>query len=453
MKPFDTIPKLDKALIDNLAKLGFTAMRPIQEQSIPHLLDGKDIIAQAKTGSGKTLAFGIPTIARIDISRLEPQAIILAPVRELADQIALELRKAAAYRPNLKIITLCGGASLTKQAASLEKGAHIIVGTPGRIEDHLYRETLTLDKIRMLVLDEADRMLDMGFYDAITKIAGQITGERQSMLFSATFPPKIEKIAAELLNDPLRITVDSEHGEETFSEYGYECGSGERDEALIALLQGYRPRSAAIFCNTKEQVANVTVYLLDHDFDAIDLQGDLDQRERTETLIQFANGSIPILVATDVASRGLDIKDIELIVNYDLPFSAETYTHRKGRSGRSGAQGTILSLYEGGQKGKLKEFGNIELRSLDTLECDSSFRAQSTLRTVTINGGKKNKLRAGDILGCLGKDIGIEGKQIGKIDITDQRSYVALDKKVLSKALKGLAKVKIKGKMYKGWEL
>jgi len=454
MKPFDTITGLDSELIANLHELGYATMRPIQEKSIPHLLEGKDIIAQAKTGSGKTAAFGIPIITKIDTTSRHLQALILAPTRELAEQIASELRAIARAKANLKILTLCGGTPLSPQTASLKKGAHIVVGTPGRIEDHLFRENLSLTGLSILVLDEADRMLDMGFHDDILKIVSRSKAPRQSMLFSATFPEKIEAIAAKILHDPIIVKVDTLHDEATFEEYAYEVASGQKDEALIGILQGYKPQSVAIFCNTKADVADLTQLLLDRDFEAIDLQGDLDQRERNETLIQFSNGSIPILVATDVASRGLDIKNLSLVINFDLPFATETYTHRKGRSGRSGMSGIVISLFEAGQKSKLKEFSSdIIIKKLHELVIDRNYKPHYAYRTIVINGGKKDKLRAGDILGSLSKEMGIRGEYIGKIDIADQRSYVAIDKRAIRQVIEGLSKGKIKGKKYKGWVL
>ncbi len=454
MYTFSSLSQLPRTLLDTLDQLQYKTMTPIQASTIPALLEGKDVIAQAKTGSGKTAAFGVPLIHAIETKKRNPQALILCPTRELADQVAKELRRLARYKENLKILTLCGGTPMRPQIASLERGAHILIGTPGRIQDHLSRETIYLRDIRFLILDEADRMLDMGFYDEIKKIISNLPKKRQTMLFSATYPENIQKLSREILNKPTMIKVDTEHSGLAIQEQGVEVSPQHKEDTLLRTLKSYKPDTAIIFCNTKADTVSIADFLREKHFAALDLQGDLDQRERNETLLKFANGSILIMVATDVASRGLDVKDVAMVINYDLPHDPEVYTHRIGRTARAGAEGIALSLYRPGQKAKLLEMApQIELLAPEKLTIDKHFILQANKATLCIDGGKKNKLRPGDILGALSKEIGIPGKDIGKIDIFDFQAYVAIDKESFQKAYEGLKKGKIKGRKFRVWRL
>jgi len=452
MAAFDSIAEIPSALLETLKQLSFTTMSEIQGKAINPILEERDILAQSKTGSGKTLAFGLPCIMRTNTNNYKPQTIIITPTRELADQIAVELRKIAAYKANLKILTLYGGVPLRAQAESLAKGAHILIGTPGRIQDHLAKETLVLDSIKTLVLDEADRMLDMGFYDEIVKIGSNMPRGKQTLLFSATFPEKIEKLAKALLKQPLSIKVDTIIESTKIDEMVYE--TTDKFKTLSILIQSYKPESLLIFCNTKVEVMALTDKLLKLGHAAIDIHGDLDQRDRNESVIAFSNGSKRIMVATDVASRGLDIKNISLVINYDLPFDPEVYTHRIGRTGRADATGTAISLFSPRDKEKCSYVLNKAKKAdLSTLRVDSKFRMQSDYDTLCLNGGKKTKLRAGDIIGTFCKEIGIDNSMIGKINITDTKSYIALHHTVTDQVFKALKKVKIKKKKYSTWIL
>jgi ATP-independent RNA helicase DbpA len=389
---------------------------------------------------------------RTDTNNYKPQTIIITPTRELADQIAVELRRVAAYKSNLKILTLYGGVPLRAQADSLAKGAHILIGTPGRIQDHLAKETLVLDSIKTLVLDEADRMLDMGFYDEIVKIGSNMPRSKQTLLFSATFPPNIEKLAKALLKQPLTIKVDTILASNKIDEIVYE--TSDKFKTLTALIQSYKPESLLIFCNTKAEVISLTDTLAGRGHSVIDIHGDLEQRDRNESVIAFSNGSKRILVATDVASRGLDIKDIELVINYDLPFDEEVYTHRIGRTGRASATGIALSLFTPKDSEKCSYvLSKAKKKEMKDLRMDAKFKMQSNYDTLCLHGGKKTKLRAGDILGTLCKEIGIDGKLIGKINITDTKSYIALHHTITDRVLKALKSVKIKKKKYMSWVL
>jgi len=450
MQNFSILNNLPKTLIDNLDTLGYKIMTPIQEMVLPIVLEDRDVVARAKTGSGKTAAFGIPIIDAIDTKKYNPQVLILSPTRELADQIAKELRRIARYRENLKILTLCGGTPLRPQVASLQRGAHILIGTPGRVQDHLSRESIYLKDIKKLVLDEADRMLDMGFYDEIKKIISNLPRDRQSMLFSATYPDNIKTLAQEILKDPKMIEVDTIHKDSVIDEISFEVE--DKDSAILSILKSYKPQSTIIFCNTKADTIALSDYLQDRGFASLDLQGDLDQRERYETLLKFTNGSAKILVATDVASRGLDVKDISLVVNYDLPHDAEVYTHRIGRTARAGSEGIAITLYTKRQFHKREEIApNALLSYIDRLSTDKRFVIKPEKSTICIDGGKKSKLRAGDILGALSKEIGIPGDHIGKIDIFERQSYVAIDNVSINSAFDGLRKGKIKGRKFRVW--
>jgi ATP-independent RNA helicase DbpA len=452
MASFNTITNIPQALSETLKNLHFLTMTEIQEKAINPILDGEDVLAQSKTGSGKTIAFGLPCIMNTNTNNYKPQTIIITPTRELADQIAVELRRIAAYKSNLKILTLYGGVPLRAQADSLAKGAHILIGTPGRIQDHLAKETLVLDSIKTLVLDEADRMLDMGFYDEIVKIGSNMPRSKQTLLFSATFPEKIEKLAKALLKQPMTIKVDTVQEATKIDEIVYE--TEDKLRTLSNIIQSYKPESLLIFCNMKVQVISLTDTLAGRGHSVVDIHGDLDQRDRNESVIAFANGSKRIMVATDVASRGLDIKDIELVINYDLPFDEEVYTHRIGRTGRADATGIAISLSSSKDSEKCSYvLQKAKKGDLKELRVDAKFKMVSDYDTLCLNGGKKTKLRAGDIIGTFCKEIGIEHSMIGKINITDTKSYIALHHTVVDEVFKALKKVKIKKKKYVAWIL
>ncbi len=443
MPAFNTLT-LPKEMLDNLDLLGYHDMTPIQEQSLPFILEGKDLIAQAKTGSGKTAAFGIGLLLKIDVSKFHPQALIIAPTRELAEQVAKELRRLARFKHNIKILTLYGGTPMRHQITSLEHGAHIIVGTPGRIRDHLSKDTLNLRYIHTVVLDEADRMLDMGFSEEIDKILTDTPKKRQTLLFSATFTENIKTLCHEVTQEAKEVKVQSYHDSSQLEEIYYEVNKHEKFEGLVKLLQHHQPKSSIVFCNIKVDVDDVSAELQVAGFSAQGLHGDLDQVDRDETLLQFSNGSCAILVATDVAARGLDIPDVEVVINYDLPRNDETYTHRIGRTARAGKQGKALSLCT-------YRPDNTQPIDIDTLEVDETVSILAPMKTLCIQGGKKQKLRAGDILGALTAKKSIDGSSIGKIDSFPFYTYVAVEKQVAKRALELLQRDNIKGKKFKAW--
>jgi ATP-independent RNA helicase DbpA len=451
---FSTLP-LTPAMLANLASLDYQYMTPVQAESLPPILENKDLIAQAKTGSGKTAAFGIGLLSNLDINALFIQALVMCPTRELADQVARELRKLARFIPNIKILTLCGGTPLGPQLESLSHRApHIIVGTPGRIQDHLQKNSLQLDRIKTLVLDEADRMLDMGFHDAISAIIAITPSTRQTLLFSATYPPGIEKLSGSFQKQPTRVSVEAQHSGAQIEQWFYEIEDAERLPALSALLAHYQPESSVIFCNTRKQCQDVAEHLQEKGVDALALHGDLEQKDRDLVLVRFANKSCSILVATDVAARGLDIKDLQAVINFEISTDPEVHVHRIGRTGRAGKQGIALSLYSPAEAHKviaIEAYQNTPVRSHNpaSLNATMTFNQQPPMVTLCIDGGRKQKVRPGDILGAITGDAGIPAQHVGKIDIFDFHAYVAVERAIADKALQRLSQGKIKGRNFK----
>lgn len=445
---------LNNELIANLDSLGYIEMTPIQALSLPLILAGRDVIGQGKTGSGKTAAFGLGLLANLKVKRFRVQSLVLCPTRELADQVATEIRTLARTIHNIKVLTLCGGMPMGPQIGSLEHGAHILVGTPGRILDHLDRGRIDLSELNTLVLDEADRMLEMGFQEALDAIISQAPTERQTLLFSATFPPQIEKIAQRIMQQPELVKVESMHSASTINQYFYNItAANEKEQALQSLLLHYQPRSAVIFCNTKREVQKVAEKLHQKGFSVVELHGDLEQRDRDQALIQFANNSISILVATDVAARGLDVTDLDMVFNFELSRDPEVHVHRVGRTGRAGSQGVACSFFDDNEWhliAQIEQYMNmpIEPIALPTPDLNSQ-PYQAAMVTLQIDAGKKQKLRAGDILGALTSEGGITAQQIGKINLTPMRTYVAIDKTVVKKALKKIEMDKIKGRQFR----
>ena len=447
---FSSLP-ISSEQIANLDSLGYKTMTPVQAQGLPHVLDGKDLIAKAKTGSGKTATFGIGLLDKINPRFFGAQALVLCPTRELADQVGKELRRLARCVPNIKLVLLCGGKPFGIQKGSLEHGAHIVVGTPGRIQDHLKRGTLVLDGLKTLVLDEADRMLDMGFVDVINEIIDQTPKNRQTLLFSATYPKSINKMCRSILRDPVTVTVESEHSTAVIEQLFYPVSNAYRNRSLLALFEHYQPESALVFCHTKIQCDEVADFLRDQKIEALAIHGDLEQRERDQVLVRFANHSCAVLVATDVAARGLDIKSLQAVINYELPHDPEIFIHRIGRTGRAGEKGIALSLFTEREMGRLNAIEDYQkqpcqIEETDSLTRKADFSSESPMITLQIDAGRKNKLRPGDLLGALTGDAGLEGSQIGKIDIFDTYSYVAIERSAFKKALGYFANGKVKGR-------
>ena len=406
-------------------------MTPIQAQSLPAILEGKDVQAQAKTGSGKTAAFAIGLLHRLDAQNYQTQALVLCPTRELADQVSKEIRRLARSIPNTKILTLCGGTPMGGQLASLDHQPHIVVGTPGRILKHLQKGSLKLDDLKTLVLDEGDRMLDMGFHDDIMSIVKFMPAKRQTLLFSATYPDEIKDISKAVQKDPIDIQVESLHDDKKIKQVFYEIEKGDRTKTLIALLHHYRPESSVVFCNRKHQCRELAEELWHQGFHALALHGDLERNDRDRVLVQFSNKSSSILIATDVAARGLDIKDLDLVINYEIPNQSEVYVHRVGRTGRAGKSGTADTLYTPREASKIEgieeEIGEgVSYGYMDKFKQNDLYTPKYI--TLKIDGGKKDKLRPGDIVGAITSTKTIKGDEIGNISVTAMRSYVAVER-------------------------
>lgn len=450
---FATLP-LSAAMLANLDALAYAQMTPIQAQSLPVILKGQDLIAQAKTGSGKTAAFGIGLLNPINPRYFGCQALVLCPTRELADQVAKELRRLARAEDNIKILTLCGGVSLGPQIASLEHGAHIIVGTPGRVQQHLSKGTLVLDGLNTLVLDEADRMLDMGFIDAISDIVGQTPKRRQTLLFSATYPAGIKQLASSIMRDPQQVKVEALHDDSQIEQHFYEIAPEERLSAVTRVLGHFRPQSCVAFCFTKQQCQELVDHLKAKGIAAEALHGDLEQRDRDQVLTVFANRSLSVLVATDVAARGLDIDALDMVINVELARDAEIHVHRVGRTGRAGEKGLAVSLVapaEGHRAKAIEDLQKKPLRweQLDSLKSKAGEPLVPVMSTLCIAAGRKDKLRPGDILGALTGDAGIDGKKVGKIAIFDFQAFVAVERALARQAMQRLNSGKIKGRSLK----
>ena len=452
-RSFNELP-LSPGILATLQQLGYLTMTPIQAASLPIALAGHDLIAQAKTGSGKTAAFGLPLLTKLNPRRFAVQAMVLCPTRELADQVTQEIRRLARSADNIKILTLCGGSIMRTQTSSLEHGAHIVVGTPGRIMDHMERGTLNLEALNTLVLDEADRMLDMGFVDDIAFIAKRCPAERQTLLFSATYPEGIARLARQFMRAPQEVKLLEQHEESKIRQRFYKVEDEDRLQAVATLLKHYRPVSTLAFCNTKQQCRSLLEVLHAQGIKALTLNGDMEQRERDQVLIQFANRSISVLVATDVAARGLDIAQLEAVINVDVTPDPEVHIHRIGRTGRADENGWALSLCSPNERNRIiaiAKMMRIEPEWHELAELPSADKAPLVPPMVTLLmlGGRKEKIRPGDVLGALTGEAGFTREQVGKITVTDQSTYVAVARNIAHDAVRKMSAGKLKGKTVK----
>ena len=452
-RAFASLP-LHPALLQALESLAYREMTPIQAQSLPSMLEGRDVIGQARTGSGKTAAYGLGLLSRIDTSSMTTQALVLCPTRELADQIAKEIRRLARCLPNVKLTVLSGGISKRPQLASLEHDPHIVVGMAGRVQELLADGTLKLDGLKVLVLDEADRMLDSDFEDASRAIVDQTPATRQTLFFSATFPPAVRGLSRRLQQKPVEITVDSDATAVQVEQRFFEVDPERRVDALAHLLSVHRPESALVFCHTKKDAQELEVRLAKRGFAVLALHGDIEQRERDEVLVRFANGSARVLVATDVAARGLDIKDLAAVISYELPLDADLHVHRVGRTGRAGRSGLALHLVGPRERSRVttieQKLGiRAEIGTLPMSALSSDKPVPATVTTLCVDAGRRDKLRPGDLLGALTGDAGIAKEKVGKISSFDTRTYFAIDKAVAKTALQRLREGKIKGRKYR----
>lgn len=453
---------LSPTLLTVVAEIGYEKLTPIQAKSIPVLLQGKDLIGQSKTGSGKTAAFALPILEKLDISKRSIQALVLCPTRELSAQVAREIRKLGRRHPGLQVLVISGGESVRRQINSLERGVHVVVGTPGRMLDHLRRKTIRLNRVSTLVLDEADRMLDMGFHDDMEQILRALPKARQTAFFSATFPMTIEVMSRTFQNQAVRVTVDEpDQTAPDTRQLLLMTDPEKKPQELRWLLANHPHESALVFCNQKATVRELTGSLIAEGFSADCIHGDLEQFERDRVMARFRNQSVRILIATDVAARGIDIIDLDLVVNFDLHQQAEVYLHRIGRTGRAGNSGLAISLASRREQPKITAIEKLigsELERLihppdaevDSEESSPSLDRDARMETIQISGGRKDKVRPGDILGALtGEAGGLNATDIGKIEIHDRFSYVAISKNLCQEAVESLNEGSIKGKRFR----
>lgn len=440
-------------VVEHLKHIGYTEMTTIQAESLPHILEGKDVLAKSKTGSGKTAAFGLGVLKNIHLEDMFPQALILCPTRELAEQVTTEIRKLGRYLQNLKILSVCGGTSEEHQVKSLSYGVHIVVGTPGRVMRLIKNKSLQVNEVSTFVLDEADRMLDMGFFDDIDWIESQTLERKQTLLFSATYTDEIIDLSKDFQHEAVEVSVDETHEDEVIKEYFFSAIKGQQQEALVQLFKHFQPQSSLIFCKTKIQCEEIAKVLNKAGIKSLAIHGDLDQNKRTNVLTQFENNSCLTLVATDVAARGLDITNLDAVINYGLPNNPETYTHRIGRTGRAGKKGIALNIFTERDHYKLDEIEESLNQSVEILDLENFPESELNISPLTttyfISGGRKDKIRPGDILGALVGEVGVDGKAVGNINIQNVFSYVAISSEVTNDYLSGFQKIKIKKRNFK----
>lgn len=413
---------LDVKILRAVTDMGFEEASPIQGQSIPLEMEGLDIIGQAQTGTGKTAAFGIPLLQKVDPKSKKPQAIILCPTRELAIQVSDEIRRLAKYMHGVKVLPIYGGQEIGRQIRSLKDGVQVIIGTPGRVMDHMRRKTIRLDQIHTVVLDEADEMLNMGFLEDMELILSELPEERQTVMFSATMPPAIAEIAKKFQKDPEIVrVVKKELTVPKVTQYYYEVKPKNKMEVMCRLLDMYDPKLSIVFCNTKRQVDELVQELQGRGYFAEGLHGDLKQLQRDRVMNSFRNGRTDILVATDVAARGIDVDDVEAVFNYDIPQDDEYYVHRIGRTGRAGREGKAFSLIVGKEVYKLREIQRycktrILPQPIPSLNDVTAIKAEKVLDNV------EDLIRDGD----LEKEINIVEKRVLEEDYTSLDLAAAL---------------------------
>lgn len=439
---------IHKDIVKALNKLGYDEMFPVQEEVIPVLMDRKDVIVKSKTGSGKTMAFAIPILSNIVWDQKEPQVLILIPTRELALQIKEELDLMSTYR-RLKTVAIFGKQPYKFQMQDLKQRTHIVVGTPGRILDHIEKGTLSLSNIRYIVIDEADEMLKMGFIEKVTKIIEYVTHPHTTCLFSATIPEKIQELSQQFLKEARYIELElSQEVTEQICHYAYKVKEKEKSFILQKLLAKQQPETAIIFANTQEKVKEICEELYQLGVSVDKIHGGMLQEDRIQNMKDFKKGEIRILVATDVAARGLDIQDISLIINYDMPWKPETYIHRVGRTGRAKALGTAITFvseYDEERCKELEAYMHASLLVKDMKEVvafeekkdhfislgkelvKKEEKGEKLIQEkfkLYIGGGKAKKIRAGDIVGAICEIEGVSSDDIGVIQIQEHQTYV-----------------------------
>lgn len=454
IKKFDTLD-LRPELLHTLNDLQFETMTEIQAQALPATLAGRDVLAKAKTGSGKTAVFALTVLEKAQIEILAPSSLILCPTRELAQQVSANIRNFGRLLSNLRVLELCGGLAQNHQVKSLEYGCHIIVGTPGRVLQLLQNKKLDLSSVSSFVLDEADKMLDMGFKEDILQIKSFVSDKAQTMLFSATFTEEISELGASIQKDSLKIEVDTEHDRSVIDQTFYELESHkQKDAALLQIISRLKIERFIVFCKTKRICDTLASFLTQQGIECAAIHGDLQQNERTAALTKFSNKSLVALVATDVAARGIDIEAIPFVINYDLPQETRNYIHRIGRSARAQAKGSAVSFMVKQEQAKYEEICQTlnfspEKMKMNLGQEKNPFIPQAPMRTLYIGGGKKDKLRPADILGALVHEAKLAPEDVGDILIMNILSYVAVSSKKVEQAVQALSQGKIKKKKFK----
>ncbi|MBP3708187.1 MAG: DEAD/DEAH box helicase [Clostridia bacterium] len=504
--------ELSEKILRALEEIGYTETTEIQERAIPEIQAGNDIIGLSQTGTGKTAAFGIPAIEKVNPVSKKTQILILAPTRELATQITDELRKFTKYTESIKLLTVYGGQSIEKQIIPLRKGVQIVVGTPGRIMDHMRKKTLKLGNVKMVILDEADEMLNMGFREDIETILEEVPEERQTLLFSATMNEKIMDITKKYLKEPKKIKIKAKAlTVDNIDQIAYQTKNNMKDEITTRAIDLYNPEKLIVFCNTKKKVDQLYDYLKSNKYNVEAIHGDIKQDQRDRTIKKFKNGDIKILIATDVAARGIDIANLDLVINYDIPQENEYYVHRIGRTGRNKNVGKSITYVVGKEKNKLQEIERyaktkIKFENIPTITEINKIKDAQLIKKIEgviseqkynksdvfdkfisnrnedladiaramfsiINGrniegktnnnyatdengmvklffslGKKDKIMAKDIIGSISSNTAISGREVGKINILDNFSFVEIPTNYIEEVLSGMNGNTIKGK-------
>lgn len=452
MPAFDEL-NLRPELLRQLQDLKFATPTPIQEAAIPFILAGQDVAGQAETGSGKTAAYGLPILHQLNTELDQVQALVVVPTRELAIQVRQELKLYARQLPNLKISAFYGGHKFSEERASLTHPPQLLVGTPGRLTDHLNRQTLDLTNVRQLVLDEADKLLEMGFEEELDQIIARLPKKRQVILFSATIPDGVKELISGSLKDPHFIKATATTIPDQVKLVGIKVENADKKAVVMQLLQSLKRTGTVVFANTRAAVDELRDMLHEVGLSVRALHGGMEQRERDQTMTLFRNGSVSVLIATDVAARGLDIDALNAIIHYELPDDEASYLHRSGRTGRAGRGGTVYTLATPKGEQKLQEWGLLrmdEWLKINAIKNASpAEQVAPAFATLYISAGRKDKLSPRDIVGALIAEANLQADQIGKIEVQDKASYVAVPEGQINRIVKALNEGKIKGRKFR----
>ena len=441
-----------------LSELGFNLMTKIQEESYEHILNGKDVVGMSSTGSGKTAAFMIPTLERIDVEDKNTQVLAVTPTRELAIQIVQETRKYLKYTQGINALAIYGGQEYKAQAIALRKGVKIVVGTPGRLRDLIKKKILRVDKITTLILDEADEMLSMGFYEEVMEIINKTPKNTQKLLFSATIDNRVKDIAEKNMKKAIYIeAMDNDTMlTDNISQIAIETKEAMKSECVVRIIKKENAHSTIVFTNTKKKTIDIYKYIKASGLKVQMLNSDIDQKERNRVIKNLKEAKLDVVVATDVLARGIDVKDLELVINYDIPQDNEYYVHRIGRTARTGKSGKAYTLFTGKQIERIREieeytktkfvFEDVPLENSEIIEEIDLPVSKRGLYVLTINLGKKDSIKAKDIIGAIGALTGIKSENIGIIEVGEDKSTIELAKEYVLDVKKAFTNGKIKGK-------